>query len=70
MAQTVATTQPEPIEHLVKLKADGVRLDQYLAQVYQDYSRSVIRRAIARRIALGVTGWRPGVDPSASVWAT
>jgi 23S rRNA pseudouridine1911/1915/1917 synthase len=36
----------EPIDHLVKLKAEGVRLDQYLAQNYQDYSRSVIRRAI------------------------
>jgi 23S rRNA pseudouridine1911/1915/1917 synthase len=42
--QPVAT--PQPVEHLVKLKADGIRLDQYLAQNFQDHSRSVIRKAI------------------------
>jgi 23S rRNA pseudouridine1911/1915/1917 synthase len=35
-----------PIEHEVKLKAPGVRLDAYLAEIFSDHSRSVIRRAI------------------------
>jgi 23S rRNA pseudouridine1911/1915/1917 synthase len=44
--QPVATPQQPPVEHLVKLKAEGVRLDQYLAQNFPDYSRSVVRKAI------------------------
>jgi 23S rRNA pseudouridine1911/1915/1917 synthase len=35
-----------PMPHEVKLKVDGVRLDQYLAHQFTDYSRTVLRRAI------------------------
>lgn len=35
-----------PIEHEVKLKVEGMRLDQYLAHHYPDYSRTVLRKAI------------------------
>jgi 23S rRNA pseudouridine1911/1915/1917 synthase len=35
-----------PFDHVVKLKVDGQRLDQYLAAQFTDFSRSVIRRAI------------------------
>lgn len=35
-----------PIEHLVKLKVEGMRLDQYLAHHYPDFSRSQIKKAI------------------------
>jgi 23S rRNA pseudouridine1911/1915/1917 synthase len=35
-----------PIDHVVKLKADGQRLDQYLAARFPDFSRSLIRKAI------------------------
>ncbi len=35
-----------PIEHVVKLKVDGQRLDQYLAAQFPDFSRSLIRKAI------------------------
>jgi 23S rRNA pseudouridine1911/1915/1917 synthase len=35
-----------PVEHEVKLKAPGIRLDQYLAENFPDHSRSVIRKAI------------------------
>jgi 23S rRNA pseudouridine1911/1915/1917 synthase len=35
-----------PIDHLVKLKVDGQRLDQYLAAQFPDFSRSLLRKAI------------------------
>src|SRR5437870_1890619 len=35
-----------PIEHVVELKVDGQRLDQYLAAQYPDFSRSLIGKAI------------------------
>jgi 23S rRNA pseudouridine1911/1915/1917 synthase len=35
-----------PFDHVVKLKVDGQRLDQYLAAQFPDFSRSVIRNAI------------------------
>jgi 23S rRNA pseudouridine1911/1915/1917 synthase len=34
------------VEHVARLKVDGVRLDQYLAGVFADFSRSVVRRVI------------------------
>jgi 23S rRNA pseudouridine1911/1915/1917 synthase len=35
-----------PFDHVVKLKVDGKRLDQYLAAQFPDFSRSLIRKAI------------------------
>jgi 23S rRNA pseudouridine1911/1915/1917 synthase len=35
-----------PFDHVVKLKVDGQRLDQYLAAQFPDFSRSFIRKAI------------------------
>ncbi|MFL5331024.1 MAG: RluA family pseudouridine synthase [Gemmataceae bacterium] len=35
-----------PIPHEVKLKVEGMRLDQYLAHHFTDFSRTVLRRAI------------------------
>ena len=35
-----------PVEHEVILKVDGLRLDQYLARHYTDFSRTVLRRAV------------------------
>ena len=35
-----------PFDHVVKLKVDGQRLDQYLAAQFPDFSRSLIRKAI------------------------
>ena len=35
-----------PLEWDVRVKTEGHRLDQYLAFTFQDYSRSVVRRAI------------------------
>jgi len=35
-----------PIDHVVKLKVDGQRLDQYLAAQFPDFSRSLLRKAI------------------------
>ena len=35
-----------PFDHIVKLKVDGRRLDQYLVTQFPDFSRSLIRRAI------------------------
>jgi 23S rRNA pseudouridine1911/1915/1917 synthase len=35
-----------PIDHVVKLKVDGQRLDQYLAAQFPDFSRSLLKRAI------------------------
>jgi 23S rRNA pseudouridine1911/1915/1917 synthase len=35
-----------PVEHVVKLKVDGQRLDQYLAAQSEDFSRSLLRKAI------------------------
>jgi len=35
-----------PIEHIVKLKSDGMRLDLYLAHHFPDFSRSQIKKAI------------------------
>jgi 23S rRNA pseudouridine1911/1915/1917 synthase len=50
------TIQPAPaepaagagrvVEHVARLKVDGVRLDQYLTGVFADFSRSVVRRVI------------------------
>src|SRR4051794_10333009 len=34
------------VEHVARLKLDGVRLDQYLVGVYADFSRSVVQRVI------------------------
>jgi 23S rRNA pseudouridine1911/1915/1917 synthase len=34
------------VEVTARLKAEGIRLDQYLVSVYPDYSRSVVRKAI------------------------
>jgi 23S rRNA pseudouridine1911/1915/1917 synthase len=36
----------EPLEVVVKIKSEGMRLDQYLALNYQDFSRSEIQKAI------------------------
>jgi 23S rRNA pseudouridine1911/1915/1917 synthase len=36
----------DPIELAVRIKAEGMRLDQYLALNYQDFSRSEIQKAI------------------------
>lgn len=35
-----------PIDHVVKLKVEGQRLDQYLAAQFPDFSRSLLRKAI------------------------
>jgi 23S rRNA pseudouridine1911/1915/1917 synthase len=35
-----------PIDHVVRLKVDGQRLDQYLAAQFPDFSRSLLRKAI------------------------
>ncbi len=35
-----------PFDHVVRLKVDGQRLDQYLAAQFPDFSRSLIRKAI------------------------
>jgi 23S rRNA pseudouridine1911/1915/1917 synthase len=35
-----------PIEFDVRIKQEGVRIDQYLAQNYSDFSRSIIQKAI------------------------
>jgi 23S rRNA pseudouridine1911/1915/1917 synthase len=35
-----------PIDHVVQLKVDGQRLDQYLAAQFSDFSRSLLKRAI------------------------
>lgn len=35
-----------PFDHVVKLKVEGQRLDQYLALQFPDFSRSLIRKAI------------------------
>jgi 23S rRNA pseudouridine1911/1915/1917 synthase len=45
---SAATPRPgdPPTEHVVKLKSDGVRLDQYLAHQFADLSRSHIKKAI------------------------
>jgi 23S rRNA pseudouridine1911/1915/1917 synthase len=43
---------PEPgaegrvVEHVARLRVDGVRLDQYLVSVFPDFSRSVVQRVI------------------------
>lgn len=37
---------PEPVEIRVKLKVEGVRLDQYLAGHFSEHSRTLIRKAI------------------------
>ena len=36
----------EPVELLVRLKAEGMRLDQYLHMYFQDFSRSELQKAI------------------------
>ena len=36
----------KPIEHLARLKIDGMRLDQYLAGVLGEVSRSTVQRVI------------------------
>ncbi|MFO0843194.1 MAG: RluA family pseudouridine synthase [Gemmataceae bacterium] len=38
--------QPKLIEHRARLKVDGVRLDQYLCNLFGEYSRSSVRRVI------------------------
>jgi 23S rRNA pseudouridine1911/1915/1917 synthase len=35
-----------PVDHVAQLKVDGQRLDQYLAAQFEDFSRSLIRKAI------------------------
>jgi 23S rRNA pseudouridine1911/1915/1917 synthase len=35
-----------PIDHVVQLKIDGQRLDQYLVAQFSDFSRSLLKRAI------------------------
>src|SRR5436309_3822631 len=35
-----------PIDHVVRLKVDGQRLDQYLAANFPDFSRSLLKKAI------------------------
>jgi 23S rRNA pseudouridine1911/1915/1917 synthase len=34
------------VEHVARLKLDGIRLDQYLTGLYPDFSRSVVQRVI------------------------
>ena len=47
-----AASAPTPVaddrlvEHVARLRVDGIRLDQYLVSVYADYSRSVVQRVI------------------------
>ena len=36
----------QPLTHTVKIRAEGMRVDQYIAQHYQDFSRTLIRKAI------------------------
>jgi 23S rRNA-/tRNA-specific pseudouridylate synthase len=40
------TTEPRPIEHVARLKIDGMRLDLYLAGCLAEVSRSTIQRVI------------------------
>jgi 23S rRNA pseudouridine1911/1915/1917 synthase len=35
-----------PVDHVVQLKVDGMRLDQYLVHHFPDFSRTLIRKAI------------------------
>jgi 23S rRNA pseudouridine1911/1915/1917 synthase len=48
MASTPPQSEPgdHPVDHVARLKVDGQRLDQYLAALNPDYSRSLIRKAI------------------------
>src|SRR5262245_7486052 len=39
-------TRGQTVELTVKIKVEGVRLDQFLAQQFSDFSRSLIRKAI------------------------
>src|SRR5437868_8778427 len=36
----------EPVDMVVRLKAEGMRLDQYVHLHFQDFSRSVIQKSI------------------------
>ena len=45
-ALPVVTRSREPIDMLVKIKAEGMRLDQYVHMHLQDFSRSEIQRAV------------------------
>lgn len=38
--------KPEPLEIEARIRQEGMRLDQYLAMLYPDHSRSVIRKVI------------------------
>ncbi len=38
--------EPKRIEHRARLKIDGMRLDQYLCQLFGEFSRSSVRRVI------------------------
>ncbi len=40
------TTDRSVIEHVARLRVDGTRLDQYLAGVFGEYSRSTLKRLI------------------------
>jgi 23S rRNA pseudouridine1911/1915/1917 synthase len=42
----LAACAPRVVELVARLKGEGIRLDQYLATLFADYSRSVVRRAI------------------------
>jgi 23S rRNA pseudouridine1911/1915/1917 synthase len=46
LAPSLPTSRREPIELDARIKQEGVRLDQYLAQNFSDFSRSAIQDAI------------------------
>src|SRR5262245_5515915 len=39
-------TEPKILDHTARLKIDGMRLDQYLCQLFGEYSRSTVQRLI------------------------
>ena len=41
-----APVEPKLLEHVARLKIDGMRLDQYLRQLFGEYSRSTVQRLI------------------------
>lgn len=43
---SLAATEPDPIEHHARLKVDGVRLDQYLCSLFGEFSRSTVQKVI------------------------
>jgi 23S rRNA pseudouridine1911/1915/1917 synthase len=46
LEQQAAPPPPQALEHVARLRVDGVRLDQYLVNVFGDHSRSTLKRLI------------------------